>query len=140
MSPQPFPHLLPAEALLWARFLARYGSQWDAFEYDLRLGQGVPTDPNLLPVYQEMATRLSLKRVDAVGWKDGQATLFEVNPSGSRTAIGAIRLYEWLFRDQFPQSPPPHLAVVLGRCDHDCLRYYQGTGVQVFIIGEPVLV
>ncbi len=138
MSPQPFPHLLPAESLLWVRFLARYGSQWDGFQYDVRVGEGHPIDPHLPDFTQDMIRKLSPKRIDVVGFVGRQPTIFEVNPHGSRTLVGALLLYEWLFMRQFPDLPPPHLVAVTGRCDPDCLRFLTAKGVSVFALGETV--
>ncbi len=140
MSVPNFPHLLPVERFLWARFLVRYGAQWDAFEYDVRLGQGRPIDPSWPDYIQDMARHLSKKRVDAVGYKGGQPTIFEVRPVATRAVVGALQLYEFLWREEHPQGPAPALAAVVDRIDPDTLRFFQASGDQVFVLGEPATV
>lgn len=137
MSPQPFPHLLPAEGVVWWKFLQRYGQQWDSFDYDVRIGRGRPPDSTAPPEIQAMWTQLSKKRIDAVGWQGRQPTIFEISPRGSRTVIGALHLYEWLFGETFPDVLAPRLAAVVGSIDPDGLRYFQAKGVDVFALGEP---
>lgn len=136
MSLPQFPHLLPAERFLWARFLVRYGRQWDAFDYDVRLGEGRPVDPDLPPYIQEMARRLSKKRLDAVGFQGGLPTLFEVTPRGSRTTVGALELYDFLWRRQYPDTPAPRRAAVVERIDPDILRYFEAAGDLVFVVPD----
>ncbi len=134
MSPQLYPHLLPAEAVIWARFLARHGAGWDRFEYDLRLGRGRPVDPAIPPAIQADWIHLTKKRVDAVGFKDGQPTLFEISPRLGRTVLGALEAYRDLWVEDPPAPGVPALVAVVGRGDPDLQRVMEGRGIQVFVI------
>ncbi len=140
MSVPNFPHLLPVERFIWALFLTRFGRQWDTFDYDIRLGQGRPIDPTWPDYIQAMARGLSKKRVDAVGYKGGAPTLFEVRPVATRAVLGALQLYDFLWRETFPQGPAPARAAVVQRIDPDTLRFFQAQGDQVFIVGDAALV
>jgi len=84
LSPRAFAHLLPAEAIIWARWIRLYGAGWERFDYDVRVGEGRPVDPAWPPEIQRMARTLSQKRIDAVGYIGTVPTIFEVTPRGTR--------------------------------------------------------
>ncbi len=134
MSPQLYPHLLPAEAVIWARFLLKHGGEWDRFEYDLRLGRGRPVDPAIPQVIQDDWIHLTKKRVDAVGYVGTQATLFEVSPRLSRTVRGALESYLDLWMEAPPSPGAPALVAVVGRGDPDLQRVMEARGIRVFVI------
>lgn len=136
MSPQPFPHLLPAEGIIWYKFLKQHGAEWDRFEYDLRLGDGRPVDPAHPDYIQAMAAQLSKKRVDAVGYRGSWPTIFEVSPRGARTVVGALELYAWLYHKTFPEQGVPERAAVVGRIDPDVLAYFRAKGDRVYVVGD----
>lgn len=134
MSPQAFPHLLPAEGLIWANFLRKYGAQWDRFDYDIRVGQGHPIDPAWPDYVKAMVTRLSLKRIDAVGYLGNHPTIFEVTPRLGRTTAGALLAYRFLFKETFPSLDQPDLAAVGPRVDPDLARYLASEGVKIYLV------
>lgn len=134
MSPQLYPHLLPAEAVIWARFLARYGGAWDRFDYDIRLGRGRPVDPTIPQEIQDDWIHLTKKRVDAVGFKGPQPTLFEISPRLSRTVLGALEAYRDLWNEDPPTPGAPDLVAVVGRGDPDLQRVMEQRGIRVFVI------
>ncbi len=134
MSPAEFPHLLPEEVLLWRRFLAEHGPEWDRFEYDVHVGEGATPPPGSPAHHVHMIAALSQKRVDVVGWLGGQPTLFEVTPRGGRAALGALTLYADLFSETFPGTPPPHLAAVVGFVDPDIARIFTARQIRVYVV------
>src|SRR5260370_25650618 len=121
--PQPFPHLRPAEGLIWAQFLREHGAEWDGYDYDVRVGQGHPIDPAWPDYIKVMVGKLSPKRIDAVGYKGDVPTIFEVSPSGDRHVVGALLMYRYLYQQQYPMSVRPDLVAVLGRVDPDLSRF-----------------
>ncbi len=133
MSPQPFPHLLPSESLIWVRFLQLHGAEWDRFDYDVHVGEGHPIDPAWPEYIKDMVRRLSPKRIDAVGYKGNVPTIFEVSPRATRAVIGALFMYEYLFRQRFPSGPPPDLVAVVPRIDPDMARYLASENVRVIL-------
>ncbi len=133
MSPQPFPHMLPSEALIWARFLQLHGTEWDSFVYDIHVGRGHPIDPAWPDYIKQMVAKLSPKRIDAVGYQGNVPTIFEVSPRLGRSTAGALLMYRYLFLQQYPASPPPALAAVGPRIDPDLARYLASEGVRVIL-------
>lgn len=132
MSPQPFPHLKPAEGLLWAAFLRDHAGEYAYFDYDVRVGRGHPTTPEQPDYIKRMIAALSPKRIDAIGWQGTRPTLFEVTPRGHRTLVGALVLYAQLYVEAFPAGVPPQLAAVVGRVDPDAARILAKLGVTVY--------
>lgn len=139
---QEYPHLLRAEADLWRAFLALYGRDWEGFRYDVHVGEGLPPDPAWPENIQRMATRLTQRRIDAVGFQAGVPTIFEVSPRGGRTTYGALVLYARLYRRTFAYTGPLVLAAVVARIDRDLLTEMLAEGIRVFAVplepGRPV--
>jgi len=131
MSPQPFPHLKPAEGLLWAAFLRDHADEYAYFDYDVKVGRGHPTLPTQPDYIKRMIATLSPKRIDVVAWQGTQPTIFEVTPRGGRTLIGACLLYRWLYVETFPSSLPPASAAVVASVDPDVERFLAREGVAV---------
>lgn len=138
MSPQPFPHLGPAESLVWARFLQLHGPEWDRYDYDVHVGQGHDIDPAWPDFIKTMVQKLSPKRIDVVGYKGGSPTIFEVRPKATRSVAGGLLMYRYLFVQQFPTLPAPSLAAVVTRTDPDLARYLASEGVTVYLV-DPVI-
>ncbi len=136
MSPQRYPHLRPAEAFLWARWLARYGAGWDRFAYDVRVGRGRPGDPAAPPEIQRDWQQLTMQRIDVVGWQAGVPTLFEVSPRGSRAGFGALVVYRELYRETFAYTDQLNLALVVARMHPDLVRVAEGQGITVYQLPE----
>ncbi len=138
MSPQPFPHLLPAEGLIWAAFLQAHGPEWDSYDYDVRVGQGHPIDPNWPDYIKTMVRKLSPQRIDAVGWKGGMPTIFEITPRAGGGTWGRLLMYRYLFQQQYPTTPRPELVYVVPRIQPDHARYLASEGIRVVLV-QPIL-
>ncbi len=138
MSPQPYPHLLPAEGLIWDAWLQGHAAAFDRFDYDIRVGKGHPTLPEHPAYIKRMIQALSPKRIDVVGWKDKVPTIFEVSPRGGRTVVGALFLYRWLWVQQFGPEPPPRLAGVAPRWDPDVRAFLEAQNVALYVVPAVV--
>jgi len=136
MSPQPFPHLKPAEGLLWAAFLRDHADEYAYFDYDVKVGRGHPTLPTQPDYIKRMIATLSPKRIDVVGWQGAQPTLFEVTPRGGRTLVGACMLYQALYVETFPSSLAPACAAVVASIDPDVERFLARMGVTIYRYGQ----
>ncbi len=137
MSPQPFPHLQRGEALLWFGWLQLHGAEYDNFEYDLRVGRGAPVDPAWPPEIQDMATHLSRKRIDAVGYQRGVPTIFVIMRTARRAAAGALNIYPKLYRETFAYAGELHAALVTHLVDLDIRRLLEADGVAVYVLPIP---
>jgi len=133
MPSQPYPHLKPAEGLLWNAFLNEHAGEYSSFDYDVKVGQGHPTTPEMPAFVRVMIAKLSPKRIDAVGWQGTQPTIFEVTPRGGRTLIGACVLYKYLYAETYPTIAPARCAAVVASVDPDAHRLLASLGVDVYV-------
>ena len=134
MSPRPFAHLLPAETILWSRWLRQQGRRAEDFAYDVRVGRGRPVPAGTDPIIARDWEILTKQRIDVVGRIDGVRTLIEVSPRGSRAAFGAIELYRDLYRETYPREEPLGMALVVGAIHPDFLRVAEQRGIRVYIV------
>lgn len=137
MSPQPFPHLQRGEAMLWFAWLQAHAAEYDRFDYDVRVGEGVPIDPAWPPYIQAMARIVSKKRIDAVGYKGAAPTLFIIMRTARRAAAGAFYLYPRLYRRTFRYDGPIGCAIVTHLIDLDVRLEVEADGCQVFLLPAP---
>ncbi len=136
MSPQEYAHLLPAERILWARWLLDHRTDYDAFDYDVRVGEGRPPDPRLSPENQQMWRDLTKRRIDVVGYKAGFPTLFQVAIAAGRKDLGALEMYRDLYVVTFLDRPRPALAWVGERIDPDMERVMKQRGIIVYVLSR----
>lgn len=134
MVAQRYPHLLPRERLLWERFLHEHASEFDAFDYDVRVGEGFPGPIDESDPFQRMRRALLQKRIDVVGYAGGGTRwLFEVKPHLGVTAMGALVSYEVLYRRTFNYGGPIQLALVGATIDYDLQREWEARGVRIYL-------
>jgi len=138
MSPQRYPHLREDEQKVWDAFLLLHGTEWDTFDYDVRVGSGHPVDPTLADFTKRMVAAVSKPRIDAVGWKDGRPTIFEITPRAGGTTFGRLPFYKDLFKETFPNVPEPAVAYVTSWITADQSRYLERAGVRVYVVGAPL--
>jgi len=129
-----YPHLLPRERLLWERFLLEHGGEFQWFDYDIRVGEGVPGPIDETDPFQRMRKALTQKRIDVVGLGPaGVLWLFEVKPHLGVTAMGSLVTYETLYRRTFGYGGPIQLALVGATIDYDLQQEWQARGVQIYL-------
>lgn len=135
--PLKYPHLMPRERLLWERFLAEHAGEFAWFDYDVRVGEGIPGPIDETDPWQRMRKALLQKRIDVVAMGPGGVLwLFEVKPHLGVTAMGALATYEVLYRRTFSYGGPLQLALVGATIDYDLQREWEMRGVRVFLYPE----
>lgn len=107
-----YPHLLPVEVWLWRAFLTKFEDQWDRFEYDVHVGTGADLSAAPPDEFTANFTTLTQKRIDAIGWRAKNPTIFEVRERASLEMVGKLEGYGILFARQFPTVPIPALWLI----------------------------
>src|ERR1700752_2781202 len=107
-----YPGMQVDEVLVWKAFLAAHGSEYDRFDYNMRLGAGADPGPLVVEPYRSMSIKLSQLRLDAVGWQGGTPTIFEVERYAKPRNVGQVLTYRNAWQAAASSSVDPHLAIV----------------------------
>ena len=124
-----FPHLLPKERVLWNLFLDKHMSEYEYFEYDVHVGQGVSLPSDIPPEIRRMALALSRKRIDVVGHQKTRIILFEIKPDAGLSCIGQLLAYLYLYKVQFRPSLPVKTHIISDIIDIDTKSTARAYGI-----------
>lgn len=117
-----FPQLSLEDRLIWGRFLDREAPRYDAFAYDVPVG-GLDCDDQDLPEAVRRQWRYcTAKRIDALGLRPDGVTLFEVRYQAGVSAVGALLVYDFLWREHNPALAPPVLRLLTDQIAPDTKR------------------
>jgi len=104
---------------IWERYLDAHANDWDSFEYDVRVGEGVQVAAEQPEYFKTMARALSEKRIDVVGRSRGEVWIIEVKPSAMLSAVGQLISYQILYEERFPVPGSTELLIVTDRVGPD---------------------
>jgi hypothetical protein len=121
------------EKVLWDRFIDRYGGTFEGFVYDLRLGEGNPAPPGVLPEVAEAWRALTQRRIEAVGLRPGEAWLFDVEPRAGLNVLGRLKGYARLAGGEL-FGRAIRLGVVSESVPRDVLDVLMAEGVEVWLV------
>jgi hypothetical protein len=99
-----FPHLLKPDIEVWQRFLDAHQSEYDYFDYDVRVGIGQDPGDRLPENLRQMGIELSKRRIDAIGYTANTITIIEITRDAGLTSIGQLTAYPVLYRQTFPTT------------------------------------
>ncbi len=100
-----YPGLLPEEILVLRARLNLHQSEYDKFDYNLRIGQGIDPGEAYTPEVRKQAILNTQLRIDAVGYKGLQATIIEVKRRATPSNVGQLLTYLSVWRIEFPTTP-----------------------------------
>jgi len=134
-----FPGLVPVETAIWRRFLVDHELEFDRFEYNVFVGEGVVVaeraltgDPGLDTRLREQFRQATQKKVDVVGIQGGGTWIFEVEERPGPRALGQVLFYAALLPRTFNVAGPIVLAIVGERVGPDNRAVLEAYGVRVF--------
>jgi hypothetical protein len=107
-----YPGMQTAEILVWREFLKAQGASYGRFDYNTRLGPGVTPPDSLVEPYRSASIEASRLRVDAIGWRGGLPTLFEVERYAKLRAIGQLLGYRAAWEAAGGSAASPAVALV----------------------------
>lgn len=116
-----YPHMVGEDGTVWERFIDRFPDRFDSVDYDWRVGEGMDLSPLWDDSTKRMATMISQKRIDVVGWNENFPTLIEVRLRIGLGILGQILGYKALFERDFPNFLKPRLLVVCEVISNDDL-------------------
>lgn len=134
-----YPGLIPMEERLWRTWLKEHETDFEAFEYNVRVGEGIRIAPRALdadPVLQEKISRqfqeATQKKIDVVGRRGGEVWIFEVEERPGTRALGQLISYQTLLPRTRLVEGPIVLALVARRIGGDNLIVFEDAGVVVW--------
>jgi hypothetical protein len=126
--------MFPVDVVIWERFLEKYPARCSRYEYDVKVGEGIPVDPSWPENIQRMATQLTQGRVDVVGFSPGVVHIIEVKPDASFSALGQVLGYMFLYKLTYPGMYRLVGEVVSDRVSGDAARMFEENAIAVFIV------
>lgn len=128
-----YPHLLQSDITLWERFIEANPNAFDAVEYDVHVGEGIPPDPTWEPEIAEMARILTQKRIDVVAYKGQETYIIEIKPRAGTTAIGQVITYAHLYTREYHPPRPPKKVIITDYLAPDIAPICDAEGITVLI-------
>lgn len=130
------PHVSSEDLPLWEEFRRRYASQYQAFYFDVALGEGEAAEGAVSERVAAAWRRLTRFRADVVGDTGSEWHLIELRPRAGPAALGAIQTYATLWLAGPPDRRAVRPIVVTDRCPGDIRRVAGLMGVEVRCLSE----
>ena len=139
-----FPGLIPIESQLWRTWLPEHEGEYDTFEYNVHVGEGINIaprslegDPALQSKIQEQFRQATQKKIDVVGFQGDAMTIFEVEERPGTRALGQLLTYRELLHKQRPPTSVTTLALVARRLGTDMRTVFERSGVKIWLVIPP---
>lgn len=129
-----FPHLMPADIVLWKKFLIQHKGEFTVYAYDIHVGAGAPIPPDTPPEYVKSVEASTKKRIDVVAHKPGEVWIIEVKPYASLSAIGQILCYAALYEHDFKPTEKIVKCVVTDVVYPDEAFLFAKFGILSFVV------
>lgn len=134
MSKPVYPHLLPEDVKTWHVFHELQRQNYDHFDYDIPVGQGRPVSSDTPENIAKMASFLSRRRIDVVGYQPDRLSIFEVTHTLGFTAMGQWLAYPALYQLTFEPSLPISAAIVTQRIETDLPPVLYAYEIEVWVV------
>jgi len=125
------PQVSTEDLLLWERFRKAHAREYQAFYFDVALGTGEDSAPNVSEAVARAWRRLTKFRADVVGDTGKEWHLIELRPNAGPGAVGAIQTYATLWLTGPPDSRPVVPIVVTDRCSADIRSVASLAGIEI---------
>lgn len=129
-----YPHLMPQDIDTWERFLEAYGSRFERFEYDVRVGKGRPAPDDQSDAIKKMAIDLSQKRIDVVAFTADAIMCIEITSNAGLKAIGQLITYPILYAETFKPTLPVLPLLICTDLDPDAQPALKAYKVPFYIV------
>lgn len=134
-----YPGIIPAEAELWRAWLREHEAEFEGFEYNVHVGEGVRStsipgqpDDELTAKIREQFRQATQMRIDAIGFRKGETWIFEIEDRPGRRALGQMIVYESLLPRSRPDTGNIVLCLIAVHIGPDMLTVFQDQGVVVY--------
>ncbi len=117
---------------LWKQWLLLYQNQFESFEYNVRVGQGLDPGPNATDQMRAMWKAVTTKRIDVVANRQDQTWVIEIEPRPGARTLGQLVLYMDLLPKYYPARPVVIGALVAQYVGFDMFASFKGQGHYIF--------
>lgn len=114
-----YPHLSPADTIIWDIFILKNPDFFDAVTYDVRVGQGITVEGNYEPKIIDMAKMLSQRRIDVLAERKGEIWIVELKFDPGVSLLGQLLGYKTLLLQEITLTVPVKLFAIVNRIDQD---------------------
>lgn len=114
-----YPHLLQPDIDLWLRYLEKHADQYNAFDYDVRIGKGRDPGESYDSKMRQMGVHLSQRRIDVIGYKDNEIEIIEITLSAGLKCIGQIETYPILYKETYKPNLPVTTLILAEKIEAD---------------------
>lgn len=132
-----YPERTTDESKVIRDFLMARGREYSAYEFSVRVGQGVEPDPDHLPGVQATTKFSTQKRIDMIVWRRDQPVIVEVKIRIQHGTVGQLRMYRHLLLEDRPAIKEPELLAVGRYMDRDTERFMAAEGIPVLLYDWP---
>ena len=129
-----YPGMAPREVIIFRAWLGLHQSEYDRFEYNVRVGNGIDPGAEYPAIYRQQYIENTQKRIDALAWKGEQPTIIEVKDRATGSSMSQILMYKALWPITFPNTPPPKLLLVTNRVAADMPMVLEASGIALEIV------
>lgn len=129
-----YPHMIKQEIVIWKRFLKSYGNRFSRFRYDVHVGRGIGQVPGFNKKLQDMAVRLTQKRIDVVAALGGETYIIEIKDRAGMSAIGQLMTYKLLYEKRYGVGRISGLIIVAEGIDPDVQEILKVLKIKIFIV------
>lgn len=125
------PHMVGRDLGIWSLFRQRLPFPYTGFLFDVALGTP-PEVPGATPENIRKAWEfLNARRIDAVGILPERFDIIEIRRGAGQAAIGALRMYAFLWRQDPPDPRPVRLILVTDQADPDTRALAAADGIML---------
>ncbi len=125
------PHMVGRDLGLWARFREQLPFPYRGFHFDVALGTPPDVAPDTAPNMRRAWEFLTARRIDAVGILPERWDIIEVRRGAGQAALGALRMYGFLWKQDPPDPRPLKLLLVTDTLDVDTRTLARADGIDV---------
>lgn len=129
-----FPAMQVDEILVWRNWLVDHHQEFDRFDYNVLLGLNVDPGPEFPDYVRKAAIHTRSLRIDAVGWKGDQPTIFEVKRRAGPENVGQLLVYRGMWRAQNVSTADPQLVLVAAGLMGHILPAVQEASIQLVLV------
>ena len=126
--------MMPADVIIWERFIDAHPKAYDWVEYDVKVGT-VPDFIDDLPEGDMRNLRaLYEKKIDVIGHRPGGPDIIELKPRAGAGAIGQVKRYTMLYKRDIDIASIPDPVIITDALTPDMKDFAEQEGVRLIIV------